>query len=82
MAYKITEECLSCGACEAECPNQAISEGPDYYVIDAARCTECVGEFDEPQCVLVCPVDDCIVPNPDFQETQEELQMKYEMLHG
>lgn len=34
MAYKITEECVSCSSCELECPNQAISEGEDTYVID------------------------------------------------
>jgi ferredoxin len=34
MAYKITDECISCGACEPECPNQAISEGEKIYVID------------------------------------------------
>jgi len=45
MAYKITEECINCGACEPECPNEAISEGDPVYVIDAARCTECVGAY-------------------------------------
>ena len=80
MALLILENCEVCDACVLECPNEAIEEG-DPYVIDALRCTECVGEHDEPQCQLVCPVDDCIVPNPDFQESKEELQMKYEMLH-
>jgi ferredoxin len=64
MAYMITDECISCGACEAECPNEAISEGDEYYVIDAVKCTECVGFFDESQCAAVCPVDAC-VPDPD-----------------
>lgn len=59
MAYHITEECISCGACETECPNQAISEGDDTYVIDAAKCTECEGFFDSPQCADVCPVEAC-----------------------
>jgi len=81
MALLINTNCDLCDACILDCPNEAITEG-DPYVIDALRCTECVGEFDEPQCQLVCPVDDCIVPNPDFKESQEELQMKYEMLHG
>ena len=59
MAYRITEECISCGACEPECPNQAISEGNDIYVIDAAKCTECDGFFDSPQCADICPVEAC-----------------------
>ena len=81
MALMIKDNCEVCDACLLDCPNEAISEG-EPYVIDAFKCTECVGEFDEPQCQPVCPVDDCIVANPDFQESQEELQMKYEMLHG
>ena len=80
MALMIKDNCEVCDACILECPNDAIEEG-DPYVIDALRCTESVGEHDEPQCQLVCPVDDCIVANPDFVESKEELQMKYEMLH-
>lgn len=60
MAMKITEECISCGACEPECPVSAISEGDEIYVIDAAACVECKGHYDSPRCVEVCPVD-CIV---------------------
>lgn len=63
MAYKITEDCISCGACESVCPNQAISEGTDIYVIDFNVCQECVGSFDESQCASVCPVD-CCIPDP------------------
>ncbi len=81
MALMITEDCTNCDACKPVCPNEAISVGPDIYVIDPFRCTECVGAEDEPQCVLVCPAD-CIEPNPDFEESEEELQAKYEMLHG
>ena len=65
MAIKITEACINCGACEPECPNQAIYDGSEHYEIDPARCTECVGHFDTPQCVQVCPVD-CILPDPDW----------------
>lgn len=61
MALFVTEECISCSVCEPECPNQAISQGEDVFAIDATRCTECVGYFDTPQCVDVCPVE-CIVP--------------------
>ncbi|MCP4494863.1 MAG: YfhL family 4Fe-4S dicluster ferredoxin [Gammaproteobacteria bacterium] len=79
MALMITEECSLCDACVLECPNEAISAGDDIYTIDALRCTECVGHFDEPQCKPVCDPD-CIVPNPDFAESAQELQQKYEML--
>jgi len=60
MAMKITEECISCGACEPECPVSAISEGDEIYIIDPAVCVECKGHYDSPRCVEVCPVD-CIV---------------------
>jgi ferredoxin len=74
MALIITDECINC-----ECPNEAISQGSEIYQIDPARCTECVGHFDRPQCREVCPVD-CIPVNPDFVETHEALQLKYEAL--
>ena len=79
MALMITDECVNCGVCEPECPNEAITEGDDIYVIDPEKCTECVGHYDEPQCVDVCPVD-CIPKDPDNEESQEELQAKFEKL--
>jgi len=79
MALLINEECVNCGVCEPECPNEAISEGEDIYLIDPGKCTECVGHYDEPQCVDVCPVD-CIVSDPDNKETKEELQAKYDRI--
>lgn len=60
MAMKITDECISCGACEPVCPTTSITESATIFIIDAATCVECVGHFDEPQCVSVCPVE-CIV---------------------
>ncbi len=81
MAYKITEECINCGACEPECPNQAITAGDEVYIIDPAKCTECVGHFDASQCAAVCPVDAC-VPDDDHKETHEELMAKYHRLKG
>lgn len=76
MALMITEECINCDVCEPECPNQAISMGDTIYVIDPNKCTECVGHFDEPQCVQVCPVE-CIPVNPDRIESKEQLMSKY-----
>jgi ferredoxin len=82
MALMINETCTACDACLPECPNDAITAGNPIYVIDALKCTECVGAKDEPQCRLVCPVSECIVTNPDFVETPEQLKEKYEGLHG
>ena len=80
MALKITEECISCGACEPECPNEAISQGDNIYIIDHERCTECVGHHEEPQCAAVCPVD-CCVPDENHEESKEDLLSKKEKLH-
>ncbi len=79
MALLITDECINCDVCEPECPNSAISAGDEIYEIDPDHCTECVGHYDEPQCVEVCPVD-CIPKDPDHVETKEELMLKYEAL--
>jgi ferredoxin len=79
MALKITDQCINCDVCEPECPNGAISMGPEIYVIDPGKCTECVGHFDKPQCQVVCPVD-CIPLDPEHVESREELQAKYEAL--
>jgi len=80
MAYKINEECISCGACEPECPNEAISEGETIYVIDPGKCTECIGSYDSSKCVEICPVDSC-EPDPDKEETKEQLLEKWKKLH-
>jgi ferredoxin len=81
MALMITDDCTVCDACVDPCPNEAITAGETIYVIDPLRCTECVGAEDEPQCQVVCP-SACIIPNPDFAESREELQQKYAMLHA
>ena len=81
MALMITDECINCDVCEPECPNDAIYQGEEIYVIDPSKCTECIGHFDEPQCVEVCPVD-CIPLNPEFMETDDELMEKYQRLTG
>ena len=76
MALTITDECINCDVCEPECPNGAISMGPEIYQIDSDRCTECVGHFDEPQCQQVCPVA-CIPSDPARPESREALFAKY-----
>jgi ferredoxin len=79
MALMITDECINCDVCEPECPNGAISQGDEIYVIDPNLCTECVGHYETSQCVEVCPVD-CIPLCPDHRETREELLEKYQRL--
>lgn len=76
MVMMITDECINCDVCEPACPNDAISQGAEIYEIDPNLCTECVGHFDKPQCVEVCPID-CIPLNPDIKETKDELMQKY-----
>ncbi len=80
MAYFINDDCISCGACEPECPNVAISEGESKYVIDPAKCTECVGAHDSSRCAAVCPVDACHA-DPKNVETKATLLAKWRGLH-
>lgn len=51
MAYKISDNCIACGACAGECPAECISDGGDKYVIDADKCIDCG------TCAGVCPVE-------------------------
>jgi ferredoxin len=81
MALLITEECINCDVCEPECPNDAIYQGDEIYEINPVLCTECVGHYDTSQCVEVCPVD-CIITDPNNEETAEELQAKFEQITG
>jgi 4Fe-4S binding protein len=80
MATTITSDCINCGACEPECPNNAISQGDPIYVIDPLLCTECVGFHDYEACAAVCPVD-CCVPDPNNLETEEVLIARARALH-
>ncbi len=76
MALIIDEECINCDVCEPECPNEAISQGEEIYIIDPTLCTECIGHHDEPQCVEVCPVD-CIEKDGENVEDKDSLYQKY-----
>ena len=80
MATTITNDCINCGACEPECPNDAISEGDDIYIIDPNLCTECVGFHDYEACQAVCPVE-CCVPDPNIRESEQTLLERVEKLH-
>ncbi len=81
MSLRINDLCVNCDVCEPVCPNKAIAQGETIYVIDPALCTECVGHHDEPQCVVVCPVE-CIDPDSANPETPEALLAKYARLTG
>jgi ferredoxin len=95
MSLKITEECINCGACQPECPNEAIYVGgedcevngksvsalsQDFYYIVPEKCTECIGFHDEPMCASVCPTDSC-VKDPDRVESKDALLAKAKVLH-
>jgi len=85
MSLYIEDSCINCDVCVPECPNEAIYAGfmepegsprwSEVYVIDGDLCTECVGHYDTPQCVEVCPIDVCL-PDPNRVETEEELLAK------
>jgi ferredoxin len=81
MALKIDDDCINCDVCEPECPNDAIYMGEEIYEIDWKKCTECVGHYDEPQCVEVCPVD-CIPKDENHVESNADLQVKYDQLYS
>ena len=80
MATYITDDCINCGACEPECPNEAITEGEEIYEIDPKLCTECVGFHEYEACQAICPVE-CCLPNPDIVETEALLAKRAVQLH-
>ncbi len=79
MALTILDNCTNCDMCEPECPNLAITYGAKIYEINPNLCTECVGYYDEPTCISVCPID-CIITDPDRTESKETLLKKFENL--
>ncbi|MEI6893352.1 MAG: YfhL family 4Fe-4S dicluster ferredoxin [Colwellia sp.] len=76
MALKILDSCINCDMCDPECPNGAISLGDEIYEVDVDKCTECVGHYDKPTCVSVCPID-CVTPDPDNIEDEDTLLAKF-----
>lgn len=80
MATMITGDCINCGACEPECPNNAISQGDPVFVIDPVLCTECVGFHDYEACAAVCPVDVCVT-DPNNVEAESVLIARARALH-
>lgn len=81
MALLIEDSCINCDMCDPECPNEAISMGENVYEIDVNKCTECIGHYDKPTCVSVCPID-CIKPDPENVEDEETLLAKFMRMHG
>lgn len=81
MSLLINELCVNCDVCAPVCPNEAITQGETIYEIAPSRCTECVGHFDTPQCVEVCPVE-CILVDPAHPESRESLLIKFTLLTG
>ena len=61
MALKIIASCTNCCACEPLCPSQAIYAAKPHFMVDAGKCTECLGEFADPQCASICPIEGAIV---------------------
>ncbi|CZF85392.1 ferredoxin [Grimontia sp. AD028] len=82
MALLITEKCINCDMCDPECPNEAITFGAEIYEIDPDKCTECVGHYEKPTCQSVCPITNCIIIDPEHQETNDELLEKFVKLQG
>lgn len=54
----------------------------EFYFIVPDKCTECEGFHDEEQCIAFCPVPDCIIPDPEHEDSEDELMERYEFLHG
>ena len=81
MALLIEDDCINCDMCEPACPNEAIFMGANVYEINPDKCTECIGHYDEAQCVAVCPID-CIIADPQRIESAETLEAKFKALYG
>ena len=76
----VVDQCINCGACEPECPNDAITEGELSYEINPSLCTECVGFHDYEACQTVCP-EECCLPDPNNRESELVLLGRAAALH-
>ncbi|WP_122034423.1 YfhL family 4Fe-4S dicluster ferredoxin [Aliivibrio sp. EL58] len=82
MALLINKKCINCDMCDPECPNEAITMGDKIYEINPDLCTECKGHYDVPTCQSVCPINNCVISDPNNVETEEELLEKFVKLQG
>lgn len=82
MALLITDKCINCDMCDPECPNGAISMGDSIYEIDHNLCTECKGHYDKPTCQSVCPINNCIIIDPEHIETEDQLLEKFVVIQN
>ena len=82
MALLIKDTCTNCDMCEPECPNEAITFGEEIYEINPDLCTECIGFYEEPTCMKVCPINNCIVVDPEHVESEEQLLIKFAEIHS
>ena len=82
MALIIQENCTNCDMCEPECPNEAITFSQEIYEINPDLCTECFGFYEEPTCLKVCPINNCIIIDPEHIETEEQLLTKFAEIHS
>jgi ferredoxin len=80
MALLIKDTCINCDMCDAECPNEAITFGTEIYEINVDLCTECMGHYEKPTCVTVCPIN-CIIVDPNHIESDVQLLDKFARLH-
>ena len=92
MAYSIVEKCVKCHACAPACPNEAIYEATLHFMVDPKKCTECEGDFADPQCASICPIEGAIldgykvvanppgsltgIPPEKFEEVMAEIQAR------
>ncbi|MEM0911788.1 MAG: ferredoxin [Pseudomonadota bacterium] len=60
MAVEIIDACVSCFACIDVCPSSAIDEGKSHMIVNAKKCTECAGDYADPQCASICPIETAI----------------------
>ena len=82
MALLINKKCINCDMCDPECPNEAITMGDKIYEINPDLCTECKGHYDTPTCQSVCPINNCVISDPNNVETDDQLLEKFVKLQG